>query len=69
MLEYALAALERQVQPVEFGIVLLQHIHHPQGLQVVLESAEIRHAFVQSVLAGMSEGRVSEIMGEADGLG
>ncbi len=48
MLEDALAALERQVEAGEFGIALLQLIHHPQGLQVVLEPTIRSHALVQA---------------------
>ena len=49
--------------------MLLQLVDDAQRLQVVLEAAEIRHAFVERVLAGVAEGRVSEVVGEADGLG
>jgi len=35
----------------------------------MFESAEIHHAFVQRVLAGVAERRMAEIMRETDGLG
>src|SRR6266404_5778269 len=69
MLQYSFAAFEAQVQSVEIGVVLFELIDHPQGLQIVLEAAEIDHAFIQCVLSGVPERRMPEIMREADRLG
>jgi hypothetical protein len=44
--ENPLTAFEGEVQPVEFRVVLLELVDHPQRLQIVLETAEIHHAFV-----------------------
>ena len=62
MLEDALPAFEREVEPAELRVALLQLIHHAQGLQVVLESAVFAHALVERILAGMAEGRMAEVM-------
>ena len=43
-------------------------IDDSQRLQVVLEAAELAHALVERVLAGMAERRVAEVVGEADRL-
>jgi hypothetical protein len=69
VLEDALAGLEGQVEPGELRVALLELVHHPQRLQVVLEAAELAHALVERVLAGVAEGRMAEVVGEADGLG
>ncbi len=69
MLEDALAGLEGEIEPGEFRVALLELVHHPQRLQVVLETTELAHALVERVLAGVTEGRVTEVVGEADGLG
>ena len=68
MLQDPFAALERQVEAVEFGVLLLELVHDPQRLQVVLEAAEFAHALVQRILAGMSERRMAEIVCQADRL-
>jgi hypothetical protein len=35
----------------------------------VIEAAEVRHQVVEDVLAGMTERRMAEIVGQRDGLG
>jgi len=40
-----------------------------QGLRVVVEAAEVRHAFGQRILARVPEGRVAEIVHQGDRLG
>ena len=69
MLEDAFAGLEGEVQPVERGVALLELVDHAQGLQVVLEAAVLAHAFVERILAGVAEGRVAEVVREADRFG
>src|SRR5690606_26109548 len=68
VLEDALARLEAQVEAVEGGVLLLQFVHHPQRLQVVLEAAPFPHAGVEFVLARVAEGRMAEVVGERDRL-
>ena len=69
MLQYSLTAFEAQVEPVEFRVVFLEHVDYPQRLQIVLEAAEIHHAFIQRVLSRMPERCMAEVVGQADGLG
>ena len=69
MLEDALAHLEREIQAGELGVALLELVDDAQRLQVVLESAELAHAVVERVLAGVAERRVTQVVREADGLG
>ncbi len=59
VLEDALASLEREVEPRELRVALLELVHHAQRLQVVLEAAELAHALVERVLARVAEGRVA----------
>jgi len=68
MLEDALARLERQVEPGELRIALLELVHDAQRLQVVLEPAELAHALVERILARVAERRVADVVREADGL-
>jgi len=69
VLQDAFAALEREVEPVEVGVAVLELIDDPQRLQVVLEAAVRAHALIEGVLAGVSEGSVPEIVRKTDGLG
>ncbi len=69
VLQDPLARLEREVEPGELGVAFLELVDHAQRLQVVLEAAVVAHAVVQHVLAGVPEGRVAEVVREADGLG
>ena len=55
--------------PWNSRVALLQFIDHAQRLQVVLEAAVVAHARIERVLAGVAEGRVAEVVGQADGLG
>ena len=69
VLEHAFAAFEREIEPGELGVALFELIDDAQRLQVVLEAAVFAHAFVERVLAGVSERRVPEVVREADRLG
>ena len=73
MFQDAFPGLEGQVKAVKVGIALLQAIHHPQTLQVVLEailaSSRLPECLVECVLASMSEWCVAKVMGQANGLG
>ncbi len=68
VLEDAFAHFEGEIQAWKFGVALLQLVHHPQRLQVVLEPAELAHAIVERVLPGVTERGVAEIVREADRL-
>src|ERR1019366_8962593 len=69
VLQDPLAALERQVQAREQRIAVLELIDGAQRLQVVFEAAVLAHAFIQRVLAGMTERRMAEIVRQRDRLG
>ena len=69
MLQNSFATFQTQVQPVKIRVMFLEFVDYPQGLQIVLEAAEIHHAFVQCILSGMPERRMSQIMREANRFG
>ena len=69
VLENPLPAFEGEVEAVETGILLLQPVHHPQRLDVVLEATPLGHAVVEGLLPGVAEGGVPKIVGQGDGLG
>ncbi len=69
VLEDAFARFVGEVEAVECAIALLQQINGAQALQIVLEAAVIPHAGIERILAGMAERRMSEVVGEGDGLG
>ena len=58
-----------QVQPVELRIALFEAGHDPQGLGVVIEPLVGRHAYVHHVLAFVTEGRMSQIVGKGKAFG
>ena len=58
-----------RLRPEKLGIALFELIDDAQRLQVVLETAVFAHAFVERILASVSERGVSEVVREADGLG
>src|SRR5690349_16295519 len=62
MLEDAFARLEAQVKAVERTVMLFEIVDDGETLQVVLEAAVVSHAFVERILPGMAERRVSEIV-------
>ena len=69
MLEHAFATLECEIEAGEIGIALFELIDNAQRLQIVLETSVFPHAFVERILASVSERGVSEVMREANGLG
>ena len=69
VLQNPLAAFERQIQSIEVRVLLFELIDHPKRLQVVLEPAIVRHALIESILACMAEGRVSQVVRQAYGFG
>ena len=60
----AVAHLPGQVEALP---VLLELVHHPQALHIVLEAAG--RELIQRPLSGVAEGGVAKVVGEADGLG
>ena len=68
VVEDAVAHLLGQVQALA---VALQHVDHPQRVDVVLEAvpAALAQRRVERVLAGVAEGRVAEVVAEPDRLG
>ena len=60
--------LVHQVQAHELRIRVLQQSHDPQSLGVVLETAAVGHQFVEHVLARVAEGRMAQVVGQADRL-
>jgi hypothetical protein len=69
VLSQALTDFERQVQPGKQRICGLEQLDHALALFVVVEPAVVAHAFGQHFLAGMTEGRMSEIVGQGDRFG
>jgi hypothetical protein len=66
--EDAFAGFKTQVQAIERGVALLQHIHHPQALQVVLEASVALHARMQGILARMAKRGVAQVVRQRNGL-
>ena len=65
------AGSPRKVEKVQAGkgqVALLELVHDPQGLQVVLEATPGPHAGVQRILAGVTKGCVPEVVGQRDRL-
>ena len=69
VLDQPFQGLDGQVQPVEAGVASLQPGDDAEGLQVVVEAAELGQRLVERRLAGMAEGAVAEIVGQRDRLG
>ena len=65
MLDDALAHFKREVQAGKIEIALFELFDDAQRVQIVIEMAAVRaHQFVQLTLAGMSKGRVADIVDE-----
>jgi len=58
----ALTHLPGEIQSSEGRIAFLQQIHYAQALLVVLEAAVVCHQLIQHALAGVAEGRVSQVV-------
>ena len=61
VLQHAFADLERQLQPIEVQIPLLQQTDHAQALEMVLKATTDGHAGIQCVLACMVKRVVAEV--------
>jgi hypothetical protein len=60
----ALADFESEVQAGKTGVTLLKAFHNAHCVQVVVEArAEALHLAVQSLLAGVREGGMTNIVG------
>ena len=64
MLDDGLPDLPGQVQTIEFAVAFFQHVHHPQGVGVVVETSMVGHQLIESILTGVAERGVPEIMRE-----
>ncbi len=69
VLDDALPGLTGEVEALETGVALLDVVHDPEGLAVVLEAAVPGHELIEHGLARMAEGRVAQVMGEGHRLG
>ena len=69
MLDQALQGLPGEIEAVIVGVAALEAGDDAQGLGVVVEAAESRHAVVEGVLAGVAEGGVAEVVRERERLG
>ncbi len=69
VLDHALERLPGEIESVEFGVTMLEQGQDAQGLGVVIESAIRRHGGVERILAGVSERRVTKIVGKRQRLG
>ena len=66
----ALADLEGQVQSAEGGVALLEIFHDAQGVQIVVEEqAVLAHGGVERLFAGVTKGRMAEVMHQRQRLG
>ena len=70
MLDHALAHLEGQVQSREAGVALLETLHNPQRVQIVVEGvAETLHLPVELFFAGVRERRMADIVSQGQRFG
>ena len=69
VLDQTFERLLAEVEPIEVGVAPLQLRDQAQALAVVLEAAEIAHAGVERVLAGVAERGMAEIVPQRHRLG
>ena len=69
MLEDTFPGFERQIYARKPRIFFLQFIDDAQRLEVVFKPTVRLHTTIQAVLTGVSERRVTEIMGQTNCLG
>ncbi len=62
-------AVPHSVGEVEPGPVIGQFVHHPQGVDLVVEPAVVLKQVLEHFPAAMSERGVPQIVAEGDGLG
>ena len=69
MLDNALPNLKGEIQSRKVGVTLLEGLHDPQRVQIVVKPvAEALHDLVQAFLARMAERRVADVMDQSQGL-
>src|SRR5579862_6569484 len=68
MLGEAFEHLPAEVQSGKARIGRLQPGQNAQGMGVMIEAADVAHRLVERILAGMAEGRMADVMGEAQRL-
>ncbi len=67
VLDDAFAYAKREIQPRESDIALLEDCDDAQCVQIVVEAQAVSaHGFIQSVLAGVSERRVADIVHQGE---
>jgi hypothetical protein len=69
VLQDPFAGLEGEVQPAKGEVAIFEPVDDSQRLPVVIEAPVVGHQLVEHMLAGVAEGRVTEIVGEHDRLG
>lgn len=69
VLDQPLERLRGEVEPVEGGVAALEPGDHTERLQIVIKPPPRRRRPCERLLAGMAEGRMTEVMGEGKGLG
>ena len=63
MFDDALTNTERQIEPAVGGIALLEVLYDTQGVKVVVEAPTMANqTLIQRALAGMSKGRMADIV-------
>jgi len=69
VLDQTLQRFPSQVEPVETGVAVFQPGHQPKGMRIVIEAANVARGIIESFLACMAEGGMSQIVRKAEGLG
>ena len=69
VLDHPFDRFPAQVQPVEGRIAAFKLGHHAESLDVVVEAAPRLHPGLKFVLAGVTEGGMTQVVGQGDRLG
>ena len=62
VLQNPFSGLPSQIQSVKVRILIFQEIHDTKRLKIVLKTAEISHAAVERCVAGVTKGRVAQVV-------
>ena len=68
MLVQALPDFPRKVQTRKKRIPLFQKVHHPQGLEVMIETSMFLHQTLEGIFTGMSKWTMTQIVGKRNDL-
>ena len=68
MFHDAFEHLPGYIQTGEFRVAFFNFSDDAIGMMIMVETAKIMHQVIQGCLAGMSKRRMSEIMGQTNGL-